>query len=261
MAIKMKKLNNAKGIKKSLSGGNNKFAQRVPEEGIEIRLLTEPEEWFQATVHYGDKTSFPCSEGDCLGCEEGMDEGTKFYANAFIPEEDRVVVFEMGTSVAGPIIKKYEKNNTITDRNFEVTKEGAGKNTRYFVDPQDQRRIKGQDDLELIDLEVFMEEWLDRAMKDMAGEEEVSSRGRRHTRATTKRRRPIEEDDIEDDDDDMYDDGDDEEEEEEEEEEARPARRKSTATKTSRPTKSTKSTATKSAAPARKRPMKRRPRA
>lgn len=206
MAIKAKKLATKKGIKKSLSGGNSKFAQRVPEEGIEVRFLTEPEEWFQAAVHYGSNTSFPCSDGECLGCEEGMDEGKKFYANAYVPEDDRVVVFEMGMSVATPIIKRYDKNGTITDRNFEVSKEGTGKNTRYFVDPGDPSRLKGAEDMDQIDLQTFMEEWLERAMKEEGDEEVVTAaRGRRTTKSSSQRRRPVEEDDIEDDDDDLDD--------------------------------------------------------
>ena len=200
MAIKMKKLGNKKGIKQSLSSGGSQYAQRVPEEGIEIRFMTEPEEWFLGYIHYGDKTSYPCSEEDCMGCEEGLDPKKKWYANAYWPDEDRVVVFEMGPTIAEPILKRYERNNTVMDRNFEITKEGAGMSTRYFVDPLDPSRIKGLDDKELIELIPFMESWLKRAMAEESDEEEISAAGRRHTKTSTKRRRPVEEEDeIEDD--------------------------------------------------------------
>lgn len=238
MAIKAKKLGTEKGIKKSLAGGSSKFATRATEEGIEVRFLTEPEEWFEAAIHYGDKTSFPCSEGDCLGCEEGMDEGRKHYANVYLVDEDRVAVLEMAKGVAADVVRKYERNNTIMDRNFEITREGTGKQTRYYTEALDKSRMKGVDDLALIDLMSFMEEWLERALKEEAGEEEVSASGRRHTKKSTKRRRPIEDDDIEDDDEDMDDDDEDDEDE-------APARRKRPAAR---------STATK------KRPMKRRSR-
>lgn len=204
MAIKAKRLKTKKGLKQSLSGGNSKFAQRVPEEGIVVRFLTEPEEWWEVELHYGDKTSFPCNGDDgCLGCDEGYDTGRKWYANVFLPDDDRVAVFEMGKSVVEAVSKKYDRNHTVMDRDFEITKEGAGMRTKYDVEALDVRHIKGLDSMTLVEMDTFFEEWLKRAMREEAGEEEVSSVGRRRTKASSSRRRAaVEEDDIEDDDDD-----------------------------------------------------------
>lgn len=229
MAIKAKKLASKKGLKQSLSSGGSKFAQRVPEEGIVVRFLTEPEEWWEVELHYGEKTSFPCNGNDgCLGCDEGMDTGRKWYASAYVADDDRVVVFEMGKSVVEEISRKYDRNHTITDRDFEITKEGTGMRTRYFVDAHDPRHVKGIDKMEPLDMEEFFEEWLKRAMREEGGEEEVSSVGRRSTRSSkpsSRRRRDLEEDDIEDDDDD------DDDEEEDESPRRRPARKASTTTR------------------------------
>ena len=164
MAIKAKKLASKKGLKQSLSSDGNKFAQRVPEEGIIVRFLTEPEEWWEVELHYGEKTSFPCNGDDgCLGCDEGMDKGRKWYASAYVPDDDRIVVFEMGKSVVEEISRKYDRNHTVMDRDFEITKEGTGMRTRYFVDAHDPRHVKGLDKMEPIDMEEFFEEWLKRA--------------------------------------------------------------------------------------------------
>ena len=202
MAIKAKKLATKKGIKQSLSGGSNQYAQRVPEDGIVVRFLTEPEEWWEVVLHYGDKTSFPCNgDAGCLGCDEGFDTGRKWYASAYVPGDDRVVVFEMGKSVVEAILKKYERNHTVTDRDFEVTKEGTGMRTRYDVEALDVRHIKGLDKMEPIEMEEFFEEWLKRAMREEGGEEEVTATSRRRTKSKPSRRQ-IDEDDIEDDDDD-----------------------------------------------------------
>lgn len=231
MAIKAKKLASKKGLKQSLSSGGSKFAQRVPEEGIVVRFLTEPEEWWEVELHYGEKTSFPCNgDGGCLGCDEGMDTGRKWYASAYVADDDRVVVFEMGKSVVEEISRKYDRNHTITDRDFEITKEGTGMRTRYFVDAHDPRHVKGIDKMEPIEMEEFFEEWLKRAMREEGAEEEVSSVGRRSTKSakssSRRRRRDLEEDDIEDDDDDE-----DDEDDEEERPRRRPARKASTTTK------------------------------
>lgn len=209
MAIKAKRLGSKKGIKASLSSSGSKFAQRVPEEGIELRFLQEPEDWYSVEIHYGDKNSFPCSGLDdgCLGCEEGYDKGDKWYANAYWPDEDRVIVFEMGKGVAQSILKKYDRNHTVTDRNFEVTKEGSGMQTRYDVEALDVKHIKGLSRMEPIDLDQFFEEWLDRAMREEGGDEVITATSRRRSRggntSSSRRRRPVpQDDDIEDDDDD-----------------------------------------------------------
>lgn len=220
MAIKAKKLASKKGLKQSLSSGGGKFAQRVPEEGIIVRFLTEPEEWWEVELHYGEKTSFPCNGDDgCLGCDEGMDTGRKWYANAYVAEDDRVVVFEMGQSVVSEISRKYDRNHTVMDRDFEITKEGTGLRTKYFVDALDPRHVKGLDKMEPIDMEEFFEEWLKRAMREEGGEEEVTATTRRRTKSKPSRRKVMEEDDIEDDE------IDDEEEDEEEDEEPAPRKR------------------------------------
>ena len=200
MAIKAKKLASKKGLKQSLSSGGGKFAQRVPEEGIIVRFLTEPEEWWEVELHYGEKTSFPCNGDDgCLGCDEGMDTGRKWYANAYVAEDDRVVVFEMGQSVVSEISRKYDRNHTVMDRDFEITKEGTGLRTKYFVDALDPRHVKGLDKMEPVDMEEFFEEWLKRAMREEGGEEEVTATTRRRTKSKPSRRKVMEEDDIEDD--------------------------------------------------------------
>lgn len=228
MPIKAKRLASKKGIKASLTSTGGKYAQRVPDEGIELRFLEEPEEWFAVELHYGDKDAYPCVGIDdgCIGCEEGVNTGKKWYASAYWPEEDRVVVFEMGKTVMEAILKKYERNNTVQDRNFEITKEGTGMQTRYFVESLDAQRIKGQDQMEPIDLEKFFDDWLTRFHNESGAEEVISTKGRRRTASSaSKRRRAVaEEDDIED-----------EEDEEDDVPESKPVRRrpkKSTGTKT-----------------------------
>ena len=227
MAIKAKKLASKKGLKQSLSSGGSKFAQRVPEEGIVVRFLTEPEEWWEVALHYGEKTSFPCNGNDgCLGCDEGMDTGRKWYASAYVVDDDRVVAFEMGKSVVEEISRKYERNHTITDRDFEITKEGTGMRTRYYVDAHDPRHVKGLDKMEPIEMEEFFEEWLKRALREEGAEEEITSVGRRRSKTSkSSSRRVVEEDDIEDDDED------DEDDDVDERPRRRPARKTSTTTK------------------------------
>lgn len=249
MPIKAKRLATKKGIKASLSSSGSKFAQRVPDEGIEVRFLTEPEDFWAVEIHYGNKESFPCTGADdgCIGCEEGFDKGQKWYANVYWPDEDRVVVFEMGKSVFQALMKKYDRYNTVMDRNYEVTKEGTGQQTRYDMEALDKTHIKGIDRMEPVDLEQFFKDWLKRAMSDMGEDEVISSRGNSHRRGapsagsrsrTRGRRQELddEEDDFEDDEDDF----------DEDEEDAKPVKakrptktsnkRRTTATKTTRPT-------------------------
>lgn len=202
MAIKAKKLGSKKGFEKSLKGGGNRYALRVPAEGAIVRFLTEPEEWFEVPMHFdeGRQTSYPCSD-DCIACDEGMEARSRWFAVVYSVDEDRVTPFEMPKSVVKMLYKKYDRYNTITDRNYEITKEGTGLNTEYDVDAMSAEHLRGQSKMEIPDLFDFVTNMYEDAMRQISEGEEVSAAGRRHTRKSSPRRRvELDEDDFEDDD-------------------------------------------------------------
>lgn len=202
MAIKAKKLGSKKGFEKSLKGGGNRYALRVPPEGAIVRFLTEPEEWFEVPMHFdeGRQTSYPCSD-DCIGCDEGLEARSRWFAVVYSVDEDRVTPFDMPKSVVKMLYKKYDRYNTITDRNYEITKEGTGLNTEYDVDAMSAEHLRGQSKMEIPDLFDFVTNMYEDAMRQISEGEEVSAAGRQRTRKSTPRRRvELDEDDFEDDD-------------------------------------------------------------
>lgn len=211
MPIKAKKLGSKKGIERSLKGGSGKYALRVPAEGVIVRFLTEPEEWYQVELHFDEsrKTSYPCIGLDdgCIACEEGQEARPRWFSVVYSIDDERVTVFEMPKSVVKMLYKKYERYNTITDRNYEITKEGTGLNTEYEVDAMSAEHLRGQSKMETIDLDDFLQAMHDEAMRQIeGGEETVTSRGRSRTsrtetrRTKSSRRQELDEDDFEDDD-------------------------------------------------------------
>lgn len=211
MPIKAKQLGSKKGIERSLKGGSGKYALRVPAEGVTVRFITEPERWFEAQLHFDErrKTSYPCVgiEDGCIACEEGQEARSRWFANVYSIDEDRVSPFEMPKSVVKLLYKKYDRYNTIMDRNYEITKEGTGLNTEYEVDALAAEHMRGLDEMEGPDLMDFLNTMYDDAMRQITdGEETVSASGRsrgskssRRTKAT-RRRDLDDEDDFEDDD-------------------------------------------------------------
>lgn len=219
MPIKARKLGSKKGIERSLKAGGGKFALRVqPDVGTVVRFITEPEEWFEAYMHFDEarSVSYPCIGKDdgCLACEEGMEARPRWFAGVYSIDEDRVTIFEMPKSVVKALYKKYDRYNTISDRNYEVSKEGAGLNTEYFVESLDAEHLRGQSKMVAPDIEEFLQTMYDDAMRQIAGgEEEVTSRGRgpsRNSRQAKSRRRMELDDEDEFEDDDLDDEDEDE---------------------------------------------------
>ena len=203
MAIKAKKLGSKKGFEKSLKGGGGKYALRVPPEGVVVRFLTEPEEWYEVEYHFDQdrQTSYPCVDGDCIGCEEGLDAKSRWFAVVYNVDDDRVTPFEMPKSVAKMLYKKYDRYNTITDRNYEVTKEGTGLNTEYDVEAMPAEHLRGQSKMEVPDLGDFLQGMYEEAMRQIEdGVETVSASGRSKSRRSKPRRRiELDEDEFDDD--------------------------------------------------------------
>lgn len=215
MPIKGGRLGSEKGIKDSLKSNGSDYATRVPAEGeLVVRFLTEPEDWWAVELHFDEvrKTSYPCTGIDegCVGCEEGMDSNKRWFANAYDVDAERVTVIEMPRSVVKEVMKKYDRVNTVMDRDYALSKEGTGLQTRYSAEALDVSNLRGMSKMTLIDLEEFLEKMLDRAMNDEDTDVLSSSRAKSRSASRTgrggsvdndRRRRDIEEDDFEDDDD------------------------------------------------------------
>lgn len=122
-----------KDMKKDLKrGGGGSYLTFIPADGITVRFMDEPHEWFKYFEHYDPevKKSFPCTE-DCKGCDEGLDRRKRYLVNVVDTTENKVIQLVIPPSLVQSLTKKYDKFGTILDRDYELSKEGTGMDTSY----------------------------------------------------------------------------------------------------------------------------------
>lgn len=165
MAIKGGKVKSIAGLKSSLKkgGGGSQYLTRVPADGsLTVRFLTEPTEWVTYFEHYDQVRKFyPCTD-DCPGCTEGERPSARYLCNALDVSETRVIPLVMPKSMAGSVLKKYEKYATILDRDYELSRSGTGLDTEYDVTPEPPTKMN-IDRFDLLDLMEILEGQLESA--------------------------------------------------------------------------------------------------
>ncbi len=137
-----------KALKAALKGGSGgaDWLARVPDGSHTYRFLTEPEAWVKYWEHYiedrdqGTAPYLPCTE-DCEYCAAGIRANKRFLANVVDISESKVAALVLPTSVATTLEKKYNKNGTLMDRDYEITREGSGLDTEYDVDAEMPTRM------------------------------------------------------------------------------------------------------------------------
>ena len=139
MAVKHKAVGSMAGLRKSLKsgGGNNSYLDRIGEDGITVRFLTEPTQWIEYWEHYDeDRKFYPCSD-DCPGCDEGNRKSKRYLSAAVNTGDDnKVLKLALPLSVAGLLERRYEKYKTLLDRDYEITRSGTGLDTVYDAFPE-----------------------------------------------------------------------------------------------------------------------------
>lgn len=153
-------------LKKSLKKSSRRDQiVTIKEDGLVVRFLTEPEEWFEFYEHYDDTRTgsyyFPCVEG-CEYCEENPNDrpSKRYLANAVDTEEGTAIVLKLPQSAAGSLVKKYDRFQTIMDRDYSLSREGTGFDTEYDVTPESQSKFNVAK-YEVADLQAVLESVLD----------------------------------------------------------------------------------------------------
>lgn len=192
MNISGKKMGSVKALKESLKKGGSSmqtYIKNVPAEGITVRFLTEPEEWFGYYEYWNDESRnfCPMAVGEIL--PDGAKPSFRYLACVLDIESDRVIPLKLAKTAANSLILKYDKYGTMLDRNYELQKHGEKLDTTYDVTPDAPSKLNLAK-YEILDLENIL---LD-ARANALGEKEEAEKP---TRATK-----VDDDDIDDDDDD-----------------------------------------------------------
>jgi hypothetical protein len=157
----------------STGGGGGKWIKTLKEGETRMRFLQEVDEWVVYYEHYNPAgTAFPCT-GDrdtCPGCtstnERMKSASRKVAVNAVVGQYQDVYKLPI-TLVNRLKIKSERNNNTITDRDYLITRIGKDKNTEYDVESGSALPI----DLsayEMLNIEKMLEEQFNENWPDFA---------------------------------------------------------------------------------------------
>lgn len=158
MKISGKKMGSVKAVKDSLKKGGsslNTYIKNVPAEGITVRFLTEPEEWFGFYEYWNDESRnfTPMAVGEIL--PDGAKASFRYLASVVDIETDRVIPMKLAKTAANSLILKYDKYGTMLDRNYELQRHGEGLDTTYDVTPDAPTKLNLAK-YETIDLEQVL---------------------------------------------------------------------------------------------------------
>lgn len=221
------RLGSISAAKKSVKKSGNSLIRSIPnDDGITVRFLEEPSEWFGYYEYYDPsvKNFFPVVEGEDI--PEGATAQFRYLANAYVVDDSAVRAVKMPKSAVEMLIARYEKHGTVMDRDYELSRTGSGKNdTKYMVSPDSPSKMNLKR-FELLDLTAILASLIDDEDDDDDDEDEAPVKSRR---SVPKRSRVVDEDDD-------YDDDEDDEDDEDEDEDDEPApRRRPVRRSTSKP--------------------------
>jgi hypothetical protein len=139
----------AKNAKQALKGGGSSGPLRrlKPDETLKVRFLQEPGDWSRAYYHWLGQDFLWCNKmKSCPGCATGDRAKQIVLANAVVfgsdndKEMGKVIVMQMAPTLANSLLKFHEKRKTLLDRDYDLTREGAGLDTVYSADPDDPKK-------------------------------------------------------------------------------------------------------------------------
>lgn len=201
------KVKSIKALKTSLKkGSSGSYLARVGEDGRIVRFMTEPDEFIEYFEYYDETENsyFPEVEGVTPNLREGQRSSKRFLASAVDVSEGKVIPLVLPATVMTSLLKKYDKYATLTDRDYEITKEGTGKQTVYDVTPEPPTRMK-MDRYEEIDLMKMLEAQIpggDIEDEDGDDEDEAPRKSSRGGGGRKRPKPPVDDDDDDDDEDD-----------------------------------------------------------
>ena len=180
--------------------GSGSFLSRIPADAsLTVRFLTEPTEWIAYFEYYDaeQKRFFPSLEG----VQTQERPAARYLANALDVVESRVIPLVMPKSVAASLLKKYDKYATLLDRDYELSRSGAGLETEYDVTPEPPTKMN-LDRYDLLDLMGLLESQLEDVpvnSDDDEDEEDDKPVKKSVAKAAPKAKAPVEDDEDSDD--------------------------------------------------------------
>lgn len=149
--VKGGRVKSVKALKESVKKGGDYALKRIPaNDSMTVRFLEEPDQWFQYKEYYDKEAQgyFPDFEGLDPDLVRDLDRPSKRYLAPVVDVmENKPYALVLPTSLVTSLLKRFEKYNTMLDRDYELIKEGEGLSTTYDAIPEsptkyDVRRIE-----------------------------------------------------------------------------------------------------------------------
>ena len=99
-----------------------------------VRFLTEPEEWFAYQEYWDNEKRRYIPVAD--GVEPPVRPSQRFLAQCVDRETDQVIALKMPKDLTNRLVMRYDRFNTIMDRDYEIMRTGKGLDTAYDVTPE-----------------------------------------------------------------------------------------------------------------------------
>lgn len=133
------KVGSLKNLKKTLKRGQMGPIRYIPKNGqLTVRFLEEPENWVNYNEHYDAtiRKSYPCIEDGCPGCRTEERRTSRYLVNALDVEKDVVIALQLPKDLTNSLVRKYERYDTIMDRDYTLIREGEGLDTTYEAEAE-----------------------------------------------------------------------------------------------------------------------------
>jgi hypothetical protein len=145
VAIRAGILGSKQAVKKAAAkGGGGDFAQILKGDGDtwKVRFLIEPENWLEYFEHYYDGKYVVCDDEVCPACDDGVRRSQRFLVPVLMVDDSKVACIKLAKTAYSALERKYQRYDTMTDRDYEITRHGTGQNdTEYEVEPGDPIKV------------------------------------------------------------------------------------------------------------------------
>ena len=176
-------------------GGGGAFIKNVPQNDVmTVRFLTEPDEWYRYREAYDTELRryYPVPQGQEPG--DGVRVSNRFLACVLDVAEDKVIPLKLTKDLANRITMRYDRYDTIMDRDYELSRMGEGLDTTYDCAPGDKVK-RNLSKYTLLDLDEVLEQAADFTSDPKDG-------GKKSVAKKAVSKRVADDDDDDDDDDD-----------------------------------------------------------
>lgn len=133
----------------SAGGRSGRSAQLFlkSDSSVKVRFLQEPTEGFmQFLEHYDEerKAFVPAIDDDPLDNhpnERTRRASKRWLANVLNVEDGRVSIVKLNQDQVNRLLSRYARYGTLLDRNYELIRNGSGRDSRYDVDSDDPTQM------------------------------------------------------------------------------------------------------------------------